>query len=415
MIIPPPPPVRYEQKIESPCREVIPEESLQDESSFDQTMTSSTNPVEPSAPRLSRQGSTIGSPSILELDAQHRRHYQHLGNHPQIQIQYNNNRHPQARNQSWAYFGHYDHQTRPCDSNGTRGGSSSNIYHIPNTQGLHTFQQQPYRYLSFDSGHLLSHIQPKQSTWCTPGTMMMMDTNEFGEDLFHTHALGPVAPFHLEGRVPKPERWPGEHSQHYHTPDDNDHDDGRASSISGSTSPTILSLAASPLHRHGGPLSTASSSKATSRSNSPIRQQQQQQQQQISRAPLQEMNLNNTTEQYLRQPVAGHPPSPGLTRLLRPMENSPTAMRSMKGGGVDDDDDDLLGSHRNDFRDENIPRSPVPATAAFMDLTMMMTTTLEDEQDRWKSPTLSALASQTSSLASSPRVKSPLSEEWRGQ
>ncbi|KAG0334997.1 hypothetical protein BG000_007866 [Podila horticola] len=331
MIIPVPPPVGYEgfNGVSLPD---IPEE----DGSLPSTMESSVE--------LSRRGSlAMASPTILELDAAHQQHYQH-GQHSQVYIKYNNNPQSQRHHQR----GHSTNNSNTSGDDGT-GGSNS---HIDNMQrgSHHTYQQPP-------------HMQTARLPSFSAGSMIM-DTNEFGEDLFHTDSISPAASFLFER--PSYFSIPERRSSVYNI-------DNSSTLDTGPLSPT-LPLASSPYHRHGGPLS-APSSKATSRANSPLPG---------GRTPLQEKTLPTN----LQQPVANRPASPGLLHLLQPLDpqNSKTTVPNSF----------CLLSLDNEAR----PRSPVPA---MMDMMALM----EEEQDRWKSPTLSALASQSSSLTSSPRVRSP--------
>lgn len=346
MIFPVPPPVGYEESNvfcglglpDIPDDEDLGEEQ---EGNTSGTMDSSTNP--------SRRGSLamLPSPTVLELDAAHQQQYgrrQSL-----IHVEYSNHHHPHSQRQ---HHGCGQHHTNHSGNTSDSSVGKSNSHHTASTHGG-----------GHHAGHHHSlHVQPVKLPIFSANTMMV-DTNDFGEDLFHTDTISPAAPFHFEQfPLSMPERQPGVYNK-----------DGENSTLcTGSLSP-ILPLASSPYRRHGGPLS-APSSKATSRASSPLAR---------SRTPLHEKSLNANN---IQQPVANRPASPGLLHLLQPLD--PTNNKT------------TLNNLYISFEDEIRPRSPVPAV-------MDMMTLMEDEQDRWKSPTLSALASQSSSLASSPNARSP--------
>ncbi|KAG0094543.1 hypothetical protein BGZ93_007088 [Podila epicladia] len=314
MIIPVPPPVGYEGSM---CGLGLPD--IPDDEDLCEADKGTTPGTVESSAEPSRRGSlAMASPTILELDAAHHQPHEHR-RQSQVNIKFSNH-----------------------------GPGRSNSLYINNThRGGYHITHQP-------SLHVQTAKLPIYSA-----NPMMMDTDEFGEDLFHTDT---AASFQFERLTSfaMPEQQPGVYY--------------KDSNLNTASFTPTLPLASSPCHRHGGPLS-APSSKATSRATSPLPG---------SRTPLQEKSLSITN---LQQPVANRPASPGLLHFLQPLDpqnSKPTV---------------LNGLHMNILDDETTrPRSPVPAV---MDMMALM----EDEQDRWKSPTLSALASRSSSLASSPQER----------
>ncbi|KAG0032721.1 hypothetical protein BGZ81_010229 [Podila clonocystis] len=347
MIIPVPPPVGYEGSKAGLGLSDIPDDEDPCEEEEEGCAPATVEPLaEPS-----RRGSlAMASPTILELDAAHQQHYQR-GQQSQINIKYSNHHHPQS------YRKHHERGDNYGNTSGDSNFSRTHNHNINNAHsgGLHTTHQQ--------SLHVQTAKQPMYSA-----SSMVMDTNEFGEDLFNTETVSPAASFHFErpSYFSMPEGRPGVYCK----------ESADNKLYTGSPSPT-LPLASSPYHRHGGPLS-APSSKATSRATSPLPP--------GGRIPLQEKSLSLTN---LQQPVANRPASPGLLHLLQPVDpqnSKPTVL------------DHYLSSLNDETRPR--PRSPVPAV---MDMMALM----EDEQDRWRSPTLSALASRSSSMSPSPVTRSP--------
>ncbi|KAF9391256.1 hypothetical protein CPB97_007062 [Podila verticillata] len=297
---------------------------------------------------LSRRGSLamLTAPTVLELDAAHQ--HQH-GQQSHVHIKYSNQQHPHSQRQHHERGQHYtNHNGNTADSD--VGKSNNHDITCTHGEGHHATHQ-----------HSL-HVQTAKPPIYVSGSLMM-DTNEFGEDLFNTDTNSPAASFHFERfSLSLPEMQSGVSNKN-----------GDDSTLNTGPLTPILPLASSPYRRHGGPLS-APSSKATSRASSPLAR---------SRTPLQEKSLSANN---IQQPVANRPTSPGLLHLLQPLD--PTNSKSILNN--------LYSSHEDEAR----PRSPVPAV-------MDMMTLMDDEQDRWKSPTLSALASRSSSLTSSPGTKSP--------
>ncbi|KAF9302361.1 hypothetical protein BGZ74_005454 [Mortierella antarctica] len=323
MIIPVPPPVGYEG---SGVRLGLPD-IPDDEDPCEEEKGAIPGTVEPSTEPPRRGSLAMASPTILELDAAHQQQHHEHRRQSQVNIKFSN--HGSGRSNS-LYISN-THRGRP---------------HITHQQSLQEQTAKLPMYLA---------------------SSMMMDTDEFGEDLFHTDT---TAPFQFERLTSFaiPEQQPGVYYK-----------DSADSHFNIDPLPPTLPLASSPCHRHGGPLS-APSSKATSRANSPLP---------VGRTPLQEKSLSITN---LQQPVANRPASPGLLHFLQPLDpqsSKPTVLDSLH-----------MSIHDDETTTTARPRSPVPAV---MDMMALM----EDEQDRWKSPTLSALASRSSSLASSPGGRSP--------
>lgn len=350
MIFPVPPPVGYGQS-DGCCGLGLSNIPDDDDEDLDEEQEGSTLGSMESSTELSRRGSLdmLTSPTVLELDAAHQQHYQH-GRQSQVYIKYSDQHHPhsQGKHHERGQY-HTNHSGNTSDSSVGKNNSG----HITSTdrEGHHA------------THHHSVHVQTAKSPIYSSNSMMM-DTNEFGEDLFHTDSISPAESFLFERfSLSLPGMRPGLYSKN---------SDDSTLLNTGSLSP-ILPLASSPYRRHGGPLS-APSSKATSRAGSPLAR---------SRTPLQEKSLSASN---IQQPVANRPTSPGLLILLQPLD--PTNSKPIPNI--------LNSTHEEETR----PRSPVPAV-------MDMMTLMEDEQDRWKSPTLSALASRSSSLVPSPGTRSP--------
>ncbi|KAF9428335.1 hypothetical protein BGZ94_002770, partial [Podila epigama] len=394
MIIPVPPPVGYE------VSEGMTEFSDKD---MDETLRKSSQ-------------NAMASPTVLELDAQHQQHYRQLGEHSRLKVHYSPNHLPHA-------FQHHHHQYQYPSQNELQQShlllDSQHPLETVNEAKTGTLDEtdDPHSTAASHGHHMHHphHLLAKQPFYMA--SPMMMDTNEFGQDLFHDKTAFSSHPRRSSERhaaVPRPERRPGVYTNEEHKTDGEDEEDEEdeeevvvdidienehvgnkdifkhGSDAAAPAESSTMAHAHLPVSRKGGPPFGSSAATKDSRAHSPLRKissrshstsrsRSRSRSRSQSRTPLQERSLNLPLQHSV----------PVRTDIdIGHMTHEHTTNKSQATMGIEN----------------SRPASPVPAM-------MDMLTLMDNDQDRWKSPTLSALASKSSSLASSPRVRSPLGKE----